>query len=360
MDKKNTVLYINDEPREASLLQKQGSEVISNQNYPQWYREIWQFILEWISDRKYFTLFTSGSTGEPKPIDIPREAMIQSAEMTAEFFQLTSGDTILLCLPARYIAGKMMIVRAFVSGLNLHLTEPSREALQNITEEYRFISAVPMQVQSVLHNIPWPNIETLLLGGGPITPELENHIRDVPASVYHSYGMTETVTHVAIRKLNGAGASDFYTALPGVKLESSRDGCLIIEAPHISGKIHTNDVVTLRDNTYFRWLGRKDNIINSGGIKLYPEAIEKKLSGVFTRKFFIAGLPDEKYGEKAVLFVKGTPREDETSILHEIRLYVNKYEIPKEIRFLPEFKSTESGKIRRKATVVAYRDSYNS
>ncbi len=321
---------------------------------------IGNFLLDWSDANETIGVDTSGSTGKPKRILLKKEYMVNSAIATGDFFDLNPGDKTLLCLPADFIAGKMMLVRAMVLGLELDCAEPSSDPLKSISKKYDFCAMVPLQVENSLKEID--HIKILIVGGAAISGTLKDKLRDISCEVFETYGMTETITHVALRKVNHGTASsnpstalrtgsveNSFRALPDLVFSKDKRDCLVINASKISdGPIKTNDVVNLISETEFEWLGRHDNVINSGGIKLVPEQIEAKLARLISKPFFVAGLPDEKLGQKLVLIVEGVADKDvvfqNLTELHSL----NKYEVPKEIIWLPKFILTQNGKIRRK------------
>lgn len=318
----------------------------SKNNYP----SIYSFMSEWFDEFEFIVVNTSGSTGKPKLIQLKKEFMINSAKATAQFFELNSGTTALLCLPTDFIAGKMMLVRAMVLGWSLDIVEPNSSPLDPIKKEYDFSAMVPLQVFNSIDNIF--KIKVLIVGGGVVSNELQLKIMDLPIKIYATYGMTETITHIAIKPLNIASGfslkNDVYRTLPNINISKDNRGCLVIDAPKISNKVLiTNDIVDLISINSFKWLGRFDHIINSGGIKLIPEQIEKKLSAVIDCRFFVFGVPDETLGEKLVLLVEGTSFKFDNKSVKNI---LTKFEIPKEVYFVDSFVVTKTGKIDRSST----------
>jgi o-succinylbenzoate---CoA ligase len=297
------------------------------------------FLLEWFDDAEFITLQTSGSTGVPKQIEVRKQAMIHSAKATGAFFNLGAGNTALCCLPMQYIAGKMMLVRALVLGLQIEVIEATANPLENTTKRYDFAAMVPLQAQNSLSGLQ--NIKTLIIGGAKIDETLKKQLTQIPISIYETYGMTETVSHVAVRTMKEAA----FKLLPHVKISRDDRNCLIINAPQLSdGSIITNDLVEITSNTTFLLLGRYDNIINSGGIKLIPEVIENKLTPFLKQRFFICGVPDAVLGEKVVLVVEGP----ETKLPSSIFETLTKFEKPKAVVFVEKLKETGNGKIIRK------------
>jgi O-succinylbenzoic acid--CoA ligase len=304
-------------------------------------REIGAFILEWFSNSDTIVLTTSGTTGYSKNIEVSKQSMINSALATGVFFDLKPSDAALLCLPVKYIGGKMMLVRSFVLGLQMDNVAPSSTPLKGINKKYDFIAMVPMQVEQSIRNLN--GVKKVIIGGAKISESLKNQLLLVPNSIYETYGMTETVSHIAAKKIQ----DPFFTILPNISIFKDDRGCLVINAPHISKEpVVTNDLVDLVSETQFSYIGRIDSVINSGGVKLFPEAIESKLSVHIKERFFLIESPDSLLGQKVVLVVEGPKKDLDDTIFAQL----TPFEKPKEIRFVPKFKETESGKIMRKAT----------
>lgn len=312
---------------------------------------IGSFLLDWISLEESITVKTSGSTGAPKIISLSKEHMKNSAIATGAFFELSSGNSCLLCLSCDYIAGKMMMVRALVLGLDIHITEPSSEPLKNPLKpkKFDFCAMVPMQVQDSLNEIN--RIDKLIIGGAPISNTLKQNLLQKHVKSYETYGMTETITHVAVKEITAVLEQPFK-ALPNVRFSLDHRGCLVIEAPNVAiQKIVTNDLVALLSEREFHWLGRYDNVINSGGVKLIPEEIEQKLFSVLDKPFIIAGVNDERLGQKLVLVIESdTSVNPELSNLNSLKI-LEPYERPKDIIYLTAFIRTKTGKIQRSLTI---------
>ncbi|RLK00335.1 AMP-binding protein [Tenacibaculum discolor] len=309
---------------------------------------IYQFLSDWFNTNDFVIVQTSGSTGKPKPISLKKEFMINSAKATGAFFNLEENTTALLCLSTDYIAGKMMLVRALTLGWCIDVVAPTSKV--EIVKEYDFSAMVPLQLRSSLANIH--KIKKLIVGGGVVANDLIEAIQDKSTEIFATYGMTETITHIAVKKLNNVISNDseksHYKVLPKVRLSQDNRNCLVIDEPKVAEeKIITNDVVRLISKTEFEWLGRYDNVINSGGVKLHPEKIEEKLSKIISNRFFVIGVSDKILGEKLVLVIEG---EKCNIILNEAK-NLTKYETPKEIYFVNEFVETETKKIQRKKTL---------
>jgi O-succinylbenzoic acid--CoA ligase len=305
-------------------------------------KELGAFLLEWFNDLPYIDSQTSGSTGTPKVIQIPKTAMLHSAQATGDFFDLKAGATALHCLSAKFIAGKMMLVRGLVLGLEMDFVAPSTAPLLNNKSCYDFVAMVPLQVQNSIPELQ--NVEQLLIGGAPLSDLLKQQLLPLPTQVYESYGMTETITHIAVKRLGEMA----FKVLPHVTIAQDERHCLVIHAPRISdSEIVTNDLVEIVSDTQFRLLGRFDNVVNSGGIKLIPEQIEAQLSSKISARFFIIGIPDESLGEKIILVIEGDKTDFDATAFEVL----SKYERPKNVLFIPQFKETENGKIQRKETI---------
>ena len=312
---------------------------------------IGNFIMDWMDSHDYINVKTSGSTGDPKIIQISKQAMVNSAIRTGDFFDVQIGDTALHCLPADFIAGKMMLVRAMILGLSLELVEPSASPMKKLYRSYDFAAMTPMQALNSLDQVN--QIKTLIIGGAPIHPELNKKIVEKHSHCFETYGMTETITHIAASKL--AVPKKPFKALDGIHLKVDEEGCLIVDAPDITDKlIYTNDMVEMHDEKSFTYLGRRDNVINTGGVKIFPEVVERKLANHIGLPFFVHGLPDETLGEKLVLIVEG-----DESQLSEVQGQqsscgdLEKFEVPKEIIFVQEIKRN-NGKYLRRKTVKAF------
>ncbi len=311
------------------------------------------FMREWSNSEGHVWGHTSGSTGEPKRIMLPKAAMTASAQLTNQHFGLKENDTILLCLSTDYIAGKMVVVRAIVGNLRIVIADV--KSLPEWDDQIKFAALVPMQVEALLHTDSksrerLKGIDTLIIGGSPLNQELQDELTALGMSnAYLTYGMTETLSHVAVARI-GEGELT-YKALKGITFETDERDCLKINAQHIQqAPFVTNDVVELLNSTSFRWKGRWDNVVNSGGIKLFPEKIEKKISDLFPdRRFYLKGEPDKRLGSCLVLKIEGSPlaEDEEKELLDAIKKRVEKYESPKSVTYLEKFEETTTGKTKR-------------
>jgi len=312
-----------------------------------------EFLAEWNSPDDRMLVHTSGSTGKPKPLWVEKHRMEASARITCHFLGLKAGDTALLCMPLDYIAGKMMVVRALTCGLRLSSVEPSSHPLASTSprEPLTLVAMVPLQVWNTLQ-VPQERerlmqVKHLLIGGGAVSHELETQLQPLPNAVWSTYGMTETLSHIALRRLNGPERSDYYTPFEGIKVALDNEGCLVIDAPAVHpGRLATNDRAILApDGRRFKIIGRKDNVVCSGGIKLQIEEIEEKLRSSITLPFIISKRPDPLLGETVVLLVEGNDTE---KWREACRKALSKYEMPRHIVCVDRLPLTDTGKPARK------------
>ena len=331
------------------------------------------FFSEWNNDSDRVLVHTSGSTGKPKPMMVEKKRMLNSARITCDFLGLKPGDSALLCMSLDYIAGKMVVVRSIERHLHLISVSPSGHPLKDINEEITFAAMVPMQVYNTLQ-VPeererLTHIRHLIIGGGAIDASLEKELQALPGNIaiWSTYGMTETLSHIALRRINGAEASEWYQPFDSVKISQTEEGCLVIDAPLVcSETLVTNDIVEIESYIYnkveklrFRIKGRKDNVICSGGIKIQIEEVEALLKSHLEKPFMLAKKKDEKFGEIAVLL---TEDEDLKKVEATIRRLLSgksddsnksseskshKYWIPREFRYVEHLPLTETGKPKR-------------
>jgi o-succinylbenzoate---CoA ligase len=308
-------------------------------------QHIGTFLLDWFDEKSYIELSTSGTTGVPKIIRIEKQAMLDSALATGDFFGLEPGDSILHCLPTNFVAGKMVWVRSFILGLEMTFVEPNSNPLEKVDGNFDFCAMVPLQAKNSLNELKKRRVKKLIIGGVKVHKALEEELVKLPIEIYETYGMTETITHIAAKKIGSVA----FTTLPNVTVSQDDRNCLVINAKKINSKeIVTNDIVKLISNTQFIWEGRYDNIINSGGVKLIPEKIEDKLSKKIPRRYFISGKPDAELGEKVVLYIEGASFVIDNSVFDVL----NRFEVPKEIIFIPKFEETATGKIMRNESIL--------
>ena len=319
-----------------------------------------EFLEEWNNSSPYIHVQTSGSTGTPKPMLVEKRRMLNSARITCDFLGLCKGDTALLCMSLDYIAGKMMVVRSIERGLRLIVQEPSGHPMA-VTQRGQspyvtFAAMVPMQVYNSLQ-VPeererLKQIKHLIIGGGAIDDALADELKNFPNAVWSTYGMTETLSHIALRRLSGPEASEFYTPFSSVRVSLSDEGCLIIDAPEVCpNPLVTNDIAefTQEDcpfcvNPRFRILGRKDNIICSGGLKIQAEELERQLRPYMRVPYLITKRPDVKFGEVIVLLTEGFV-DEAREICQRV---LPKYHQPRAYIHLDHIPLTETGKPARK------------
>ena len=310
-------------------------------------QDLENFLKEWHNNEPTVWVHTSGSTGTPKPMQVEKTRMMASARLTCSFLGLEEGDTALLCMPLGYIAGKMVVVRSLVAHLQLIPIAPCGHPLKGLKEAPTFAAMIPMQVYNSLQ-VPEErqilmNIRQLIIGGGAIDQALSDELKNFPNPIWSTYGMTETLSHIALRRLNGPDASEWYIPFNTVSIRLSEEGTLIIHAPEVcADELATNDMAEINAKGHFRILGRKDNIINSGGIKIQIEEVEKELKNKVSSPFLITSAPDEKFGEKIVLLYED--EEEGEDIQRICKSTLPPYWIPKQYIKIKKLPLTETGK----------------
>lgn len=305
-------------------------------------RDLGQLILAWFDEKTYVVQHTSGTTGPPKKIQLDKAAMRVSAEATVTFFNVKAGSKALLCMSTQFVGGKLMFIRALLFGWELDVCKPTARPLADNPTRYAFVAMVPMQVENSLNELN--QIDTLIIGGAKVSPVLAQKLQEKNTNVYETYGMTETITHIAAKKIG----TPYFEILPHVQIQTDERGCLVVDVPAINPHpIVTNDLVQLIDEKHFEWLGRFDNVINSGGVKLFPEQIEEKLAAKINERFFIGGKADDYFGTIVVLVIESQPYE----LTEDVFDGLAKYERPKEIQFVAQFIETESGKVVRSRNI---------
>ena len=317
-----------------------------------------EFLAEWHDGSDTVVVRTSGSTGVPKAMRVEKKRMEASARMTLRYLGLQPGQTALLCMPLDYIAAKMMVVRALVGGLRLLAVEPSGHPLAHplvAGEHIDFAAMVPLQVYNTM-GVPaererLAGVGQLIIGGGAVSGPLADAVATLPHPVWSTYGMTETLSHIAMRRLNGGEASPWYELLPGVTVAQTGDGCLTIDAPAVCPQIlHTHDVVRMHDDgRRFMVVGRKDNVVCSGGVKIQAEEVEKCLQPYIRQPFFIGKEKDEKFGEILVLVVENGDKKLLEDIIGNV---LPQYWKPRKIRLVTHLPLTETGKPRRNLDIL--------
>lgn len=331
-----------------------------------------EFISEWNNEAQTIHVQTSGSTGAPKKLNVRKDRMIESAKMTCDFLGLQSGDTALLCMNLDYIGAKMMVVRSLVRQLHLVQVAPSGHPLATVDVPITFAAMVPLQVYNSLH-VPEEReklrqIKHLIIGGGAIDDVLAAQLHDFPHAVWSTYGMTETLSHIALRRLNGLQSSSWYTPLQGIKVTTNADECLVIDAPKLCDTpIVTNDMAEIREISTsegknalaFRIIGRRDNVINSGGVKIQMEELERLMRPFLAMPYMVTKRKSEKFGEIVVLMVEregddeGATVEEKSelpmlrAILRLLHRALPRYWEPRLYLSVDRIPMTETGKLNR-------------
>ncbi|MBT8260653.1 MAG: AMP-binding protein [Bacteroidia bacterium] len=319
-------------------------------------KEMGDFLLNWMDEHDYIYVETSGTTGKKKKIKLSKQAMVNSALATGKHFKLEPGDRALHCMPASFIAGKMMMVRAIVLGLKIDIVTPSSHPFEGTLKDYDFAALVPLQLQNSLEYLD--RVKTLIVGGAAVTRDLIDKVKYAPCEIFETFGMTETITHIATRPINNLNGNDLppFTAMEDVTISTDDRNCLVVTAHHLNDeKIVTNDVIKIHSENTFELIGRIDNVINTGGIKVFPERIERKLDSIIHERFFITDQRDDVLGYRVVLIL-----ESDSEVMENVDFSsLDKYQIPKAIFTVPKFAETASGKINRRKTLDLVRKKYN-
>lgn len=319
--------------------------------------ELETFLRDWNSGSPTLLVHTSGSTGKPKPMMVEKKRMVASATATCDFLGLKRGDTALLCMPLDYIAGKMVVVRSIVRHMKLISVKPSSRPFASLTESPDFAAVTPMQVYETMKDERelglMRGVRQLIIGGGAISADMGARLRAFPNAVWSTYGMTETLSHVAMRRLSGAGASEWYTPLKGVTVSADGHGCLVIDAPAVcSERLTTNDIAEFEGNgtnARFKIIGRVDNNICSGGIKIQAEEVERLLDEEIRRPFVVTWTPDDKLGQAVTLVIEtGGEAVDMEDVERLCRNVLPKYWVPRIYRSVDHIPRTETGKLKRR------------
>ena len=312
-----------------------------------------EFLAQWNDTSDVIEVHTSGSTGKPKRLLVEKRRMVNSARITCDFLGLKEGDSALLCMPLDYIAGKMVVVRSLVSHLHLISVMPSSHPLKDVTQPIDFAAMVPLQVYSSLQEPAererLMSIRHLIIGGGAIDDSLESQLQQFPNAVWSTYGMTETLSHIALRRISGENSSLWYSPLDGVDVSLSSDSCLEIYAPQVNPeKLHTNDIAELRTlpdgSKEFRILGRKDNVIDSGGIKIQAEEVERLLRPHLSCGFIITKVADARLGEAVTILIES---DDAYLALSICKHVLPKHWVPRHVLPISHIPLTETGKPAR-------------
>ncbi|KFE99478.1 AMP-dependent synthetase [Chryseobacterium formosense] len=308
------------------------------------------FVEEWQSDSKTVKVQTSGSTGVPKVFDIEKEKMLNSAQMTCDFLKLKKGNTALLCLPIEYISGKMMVVRSFERKLNLFVADPSLKPLENLHQEIDFCAMTPLQVENSLDKIHF--IKNLIIGGAAVSESLKKKITQTlklstsETKIYETYGMSETLSHIALKNIY-PNPDEYFTVFENIDISKDERGCLKIIASKLNSEIlQTNDLVDIKNTDQFKFLGRIDNVINSGGAKIFPEQLETLIKKEITNEAVFLAIEDESLGQKLILVIEGSENENLKSQISNLT-FEKSFHKPKKIIFIEKIPRTPNGKVNR-------------
>jgi len=328
------------------------SKPLSNQATPsnEFETKVLDFVKEWFSDSKTVKIQSSGSTGIPKIFEVEKSKMLNSAEMTCNFLELKEGNTALICLPIEYISGKMMVVRSILRKLKLKVAEPSTNPIQNISEEIDFCAMTPLQVENSLDKLHL--IKNLIIGGASVSETLKQKIAqtlklsDSTTQIFETYGMSETLSHIALRQIF-PNQKDWFTVFEGLEISLDERNCLKIFAPKLNSEVlQTNDLVEINDDNQFRFLGRLDHVINSGGAKIFPEELEKLVKQNIPNEVIFLGIDDEKLGQKLILIIEGENDENLKSKIQNLK-FQKSFHKPKDIIFVNQIPRTPNGKVSR-------------
>ena len=303
-----------------------------------------EFIGLWMDSATHITAHTSGSTGAPKEIRLDKNDMLASARATIDFFGLDSHSTLLLPLSPDYIAGKMQIVRAIEAGCRLVVETPTSTPFRTYDGHCSLLPIVPSQLEGVIKSTTLSSADNIIIGGAPLSPAQEKSVVDAHINAYATYGMTETCSHVALRRIG----ERFYRGLPGFRFSTDTRGCLVIESSTLSfGRLVTNDMIRLTSEHSFEWLGRYDNVINSGGIKIHPEEIERVMNALLPKGVtaYVTSRPSENWGREAVIVTDS--REITQEIIERLKTLLPPHHAPRDIIYLDKIPLTSSGKIIR-------------
>lgn len=320
-----------------------------------------QLLQAWIRGQEQFTFHTSGSTGTPKPVTFHRRQLEASANLSISTLSLKPGMKSLACLDPRFVAGAMMVIRSAIAGMDMIVRKPSAHPFADLDIVPDFAALVPLQLLSALKENPkkLAAMSVVIIGGAPLEESVITQLDSYSTKFYATYGMTETLTHIALRKLNGADKQDCYHLLPGVSGASDDRGCLIINASHLGPEpIATNDLVEWYPGGGFRLTGRYDDVINSGGVKIHPGRVELVVEQAMKQlglrcRYFVAGLPDERLHEAVVLVFEGSPLplEVESELSNILNARLNRHEVPKRFLYSPHFEETATQKVDKRTTL---------
>lgn len=316
---------------------------------PEWERKIHEFMIRFLDKNESIEQYSSGTTGTPKKIILSKKALVASALNTVNRLGLKGGDKALLCLSADYIAGKMMIVRSLVAGLNLYWEEPSSSPDLDRYEQIDFSAMVPLQVYGCREAGSLGKIGNLLIGGAEMRRDFREELKKFETNIYETFGMAETCSHIALRKISGASPDEAFEVLPGVNVSVDDRSCIVIKTSYLDAEITTNDIIDLVDPEHFIWRGRADNLINTGGIKVCPEELESIITELTGFDCAVTARPDEELGERIILIIESAGTFDRELTLRVLKENLSPYLVPKDcvsVEYLPR---NNSYKIDRNA-----------
>lgn len=342
-------------------IRQQGSNLLSSDDSV--FAQTFSLAQQWLNGAETYVFHTSGSTGTPKEILLKREQLGSSAQGTIRALSLTPQEQILLCMNTAFIGGAMLLIRGLILQATITLQQPSGNPLEHISagHPYTFASFTPIQLHTLTsgdRNIreKLNRFHYILLGGAAVPVPLERELKKLSVKVYHTYGMTETVSHIALKQI---GADVYFKALPGVELRTDEHGCLAIKSGSTGNKwVYTHDMVTLIDEHTFDLLGRADDMINTGGIKVWPAKIEQALQdGLYDmgiqRNIFVSWIPDDRLGQKIIAVIEGPPLDPEvqTRLIGSLEKRLGRYELPRAFYNFQLFILTPTGKINKHETL---------
>jgi o-succinylbenzoate---CoA ligase len=339
------------------------SDILNGRATPQsvFENNVLKFIQKWFESADEFSQHTSGSTGNPKVITISRQQMIASAKLTEKALKLNASDVALVCLDPEYIAGKMMLVRSFVTNMKIIAVTPSSSPFAGLesNDKIDFTALVPVQLNEVVDGNTsfWLNrVRKIIVGGAQVSEHLQKKLAPFSSEVFATYGMTETISHIALQHLNGPLQSDYFFTLSEIKISTDDRGCLVIQVPFLPDTVRTNDLVKIQNSSHFKWLGRADNLINSGGVKVIPEKVEREISKILATlgqksAVMVTSIPDDRFGNKVICLIEGAlDNITIENISMELRAILSPYEVPKAFFTNINFALTNNGKLNRSLT----------
>lgn len=324
------------------------------------------FISDWFGGKQSFEITTSGSTGVPKTILVSRAQMMASARLTAQVLDLKANDSCLVCIDTKFIGGRMMLVRAFTIGMQIYAMDPSADPLLKLPAGLcvNFAAFVPYQIEAIIGSAEpraLDRVEKAIIGGAPLRKSTIQKSDGFKCQLWATYGMTETVSHVALQLLNGQHKQDYFETLPAITVDLDARDCLIVNVPYLNDRILTNDLAEIISSNRFRWSGRIDNVINTGGIKVSPEKVETILQPFFestgrSLRYFVHGMEDPQLGSRVVLVMEANTIDEEflKSLNAFMTSTLSKFEIPKSALLVSKFSETGNGKINRLQTVKGF------